>query len=428
MAMHDSWTNAQTAVLGSMLISPQCVPMVMAELREEDFGSAYQTIYRAIRQLWRENQPVDPVTVAHLLGDAYARTLMELIEITPTAAHIRSYIPICRNEARLAQLKTLAIQLADADTYEDARDLVSSAAALIGDHRSDDRVYPMEQLMQLFYARHLSGVQPEYLPWPLPGLGKQLYTERGDFVVLGGYPSAGKTALSLQIADHWAANGYKVGYYSLETGPVKWVDRYVAAKQRISLQDIKHNTIPDHQAEDLAPASMEIIKTPIEVIQASGMTVDDIQATALSRRQEIVVIDYLQLIRSKGYNRTEEVTQISMALHTMSQRYGITVLALSQLGRQDKSRQRRAPGMSDLRESGQIEQDADAILLLYLEDEEAPQGDRILKVAKNKEGIRGRMLLGFDGAHQIFFRRKRDDQDPPEGFVDPWPEQQSMQD
>ena len=129
----------------------------------------------------------------------------------------------------------------------------------------------------------------------------------------------------------------------------------------------------------------------------------DILTTALARRQRIVFIDYLQELRGRGRDRFEQVTNISLDLHTMAQEHGILVVALSQFSRAAASRADAAPTLTDLRESGQIEQDADAVLALYLDpDEDAPADDRKLRVLKNKEGRLGEFSLSFDGQHQLF--------------------------
>ena len=155
----------------------------------------------------------------------------------------------------------------------------------------------------------------------------------------------------------------------------------------------------------------------LEVTDASGMTVNEIRAISLSRHYDIVIIDYLQLISSgsryKG-NRTEEVAGISMDLHTFAQSCDKTVIALSQLTRAVKTDKDTAPKMSSLRESGQLEQDADIIMLLYLINEEVPDGDRRLKVAKNKDGERGYVTLGFDPKKMSFAQLStRTDAPPP---------------
>lgn len=425
------WLSAQVAVLGSMLIEPRCVGEVMSQLRAEDFNPTYRTIFAAVRQLWRDGQAVDPVAVTHALGQGYAQTIVQLMEATPTAANVSGYIAMCRDEARLAALQELGLQLSTANTYDEAQTLAVQAAGLTGDARSGAKHYSVEDLMQAFYRRHLGDERPEYLPWPFEALERQLYIEQGDMVVLGGYPSAGKTMLALQMAALWSRAGKKVGFFTLETSEDKLFDRFVAAEIEIPLWKIKKNLLSEDDVDRLAVASTPLLHQQLEVVPAAGMTVDDIRAKTLARRYDIILVDYLQIIRSSARssaNRTEVVAQHSMGLHTLAQQHGVTVVALSQLTRQDKQT-RRAPDMSDLRESGQIEQDADAILLLYLTDQQDKRGPRTLDVVKNKEGETGTLQLAFDGAHQRFAysapqretkRRPAKPPEPEEDFVDPF--------
>lgn len=426
------WLSAQVAVLGSMLIEPRCVGEVMSQLRAEDFNPTYRTVFAAVRQLWRDGQAVDPVAVTHALGQGYAQTIVQLMEATPTAANVSGYITMCRDEARLAALQELGLQLSTANTYDEAQTLAVQAAGLTGDARSGAKHYSVEDLMQAFYRRHLGDEHPAYLPWPFEALERQLYIEQGDMVVLGGYPSAGKTMLALQMAALWSRTGKKVGFFTLETNENKLFDRFVASEIEIPLWKIKKNLLSEDDVDRLAVASTPLIQQQLEVVPAAGMTVDDIRAKTLARRYDIILVDYLQIIRSSARssaNRTEVVAQHSMGLHTLAQQHGVTVVALSQLTRQDKQT-RRAPDMSDLRESGQIEQDADAILLLYLTDQQDKRGPRTLDVVKNKEGETGTLQLAFDGAHQRFAysappqrestRRPAKTPEPDEDFVDPF--------
>jgi replicative DNA helicase len=167
---------------------------------------------------------------------------------------------------------------------------------------------------------------------------------------------------------------------------------------------IKKGAFSEDEWEKVLEKHNEIPKRQMEIIEAGGMTVSEIRADAIAHRFDFIVVDYLQLIQVNGRGtRSDEVAEISRSLHTMSQRDKITVLALSQLTRPEKVKGGAAiaPTMQHLRESGQIEQDADVVLLLYDADAENPN-QRILKVAKNKEGQKGTILMDFDGATQTF--------------------------
>lgn len=221
-------------------------------------------------------------------------------------------------------------------------------------------------------------------------------------MIVAARPSAGKTALALQMAAIMGQHD-KVGFYSLETSPAKLTNRLVANRCIIDFGRINRREMTEEEWSRVVKWKKEVASTQLELVPASGWGVQDILSTALSRQHRIVFIDYLQQLRGRGRDRFEQVTNISLDLHAMAQTHGILVVALSQLSRASTSRADAAPTLTDLRESGQIEQDADAVLALYIDpDEDAPQDDRKLRVLKNKEGTLGEFSLAFDGSTQTF--------------------------
>lgn len=396
----QSWLDAQNSVLGSLLIAPELVPKVITETEPADFNGACRTVYDAIRKLFNAGIPVDPVSLRDVLGKAYQPFLLELMEITPTAANIDSYIRICREQSRVLAVQTLAVQMAEAETTEELRTLLEKASGMMID-RPSVQTTNMEQALRSFMERHAR--KPEYLTWPIREFDNELYAEPGDFIIFGGRPSTGKSAFALQCAWHWAQR-YKVGFFSLETSAEKLFDRQMASVARIAMGDIKRNTISDSGWRNVAGMNQEIISTRLDLIRAAGMTVADIRAKTVMEGYKLIIIDYLQLIQASGENRTAQVTNISIALHTLAQSLGVTVVALSQLARPGQQGSDR--GMASLRESGQIEQDADVVMILKLEDESKPSGDRILSIEKNKEGTCPAIKLAFDGTYQTFSKSK----------------------
>lgn len=390
------WLKAQYSVLGSALLEPGVVPKVLTETSEEDYSGPCQAVYAALSKLFSAGSPTDVVAVADLLGGKYNSFLAELMSIVPSVANVDYYIATCKDQARVLTLRGLANDLRRIESREQAQQLLDKANALMSQKQRFRAVTMLDALHQ-FSVR---AERPKtYLSWPIQELNARIYTEPGDFIVLGGYPSAGKSALALQCATHWAKSK-RVGFYSLETSSDKLFDRIVSMMIGIPMRDIKCNLLQDEDWARFASASTGICNLQLELIPAAGMSPTDIKATALVRRHEIVIIDYLQLLQSTGSSRYEQVTNISLSLHTMAQDMGITVMALSQLARAGKDG--GSPTMASLRESGQIEQDADLILLLYLEDQEQPGGRRILKIAKNKEGSCPKVKLDFDGERQKF--------------------------
>ena len=392
------WLEAQYSVLGSVLISPELAPKLVHETSERDYTAACLTVYKAIRKLFLEGAAIDPVSVAGVLGTSYRSFLAELMVITPTAANFDRYIAICREQSRVTAVRELARTMTETEDGDKLRTALEEASGLMVE-RPSLRITTMADALQSFMTRHTQ--QTNYLTWPVRELNDRLYAELGDLIIIGGYPSSGKSAWALQCAWHWAQK-YKVGFFSLETSSEKLFDRQMAAVVQLSMDDIKRNTIRQADWDRVCAMMSEITARNLELVPAAGMTPADVRAVTMMRGYQIIFVDYLQLLQGAGESRTAQVTQISIALHTMAQSMGVTVVALSQLARQGQQQKNAPPDMSALRESGQIEQDADVIMMLSLQDKDKPSGPRELRIRKNKEGTCPNILLEFDGKHQTF--------------------------
>lgn len=399
VTVDEKWLDAQYSVLGSVLISPEVTPRVMSGTSEQDYSGACRTVFLAIKKLFLSGAAIDPVSVSGALGPNYRDFLVQLMQITPTAANIDAYITLCREQSRVAAVRELAQKMAVADTSEKLRPLLEKASGLMAD-KPNLKITTMADALASFMQRHTQ--KPDYLTWPVPELNDQIYGELGDFFVIAGSPSTGKSAWALQCAWHWAKQ-YKVGFFSLETSSEKLFDRQMAAAAQINMEVIKRNVLSQAEWDKVCGMNPEITARNLELIPAAGMTPADVRAVTMMRGYQIIFIDYLQLLAASGDNRTAQVTSISIALHTLAQSMGVTVVALSQLARKKEG----APSMSDLRESGQIEQDADMVMILSLEKKDDSSGNRILHVAKNKEGICPKVMLAFDGKHQTFSKANR---------------------
>lgn len=396
----EDWLQAQNSVIGSALIEPSLVPKVIQQTRSTDFSGACNTIYRTMCKLFQDGSPVDVVSIAAALGPEYRGYLVQLMEVTPTAANVDHYISLCREQAKVLSVRNIADQLSKAESSEDARKLLDEANSLMVDKPSL-RITTMADALKSFMDRHTG--EAKYLTWPVSELNSRLYAEAGDFILVGGYPSSGKSAWSLQCAWHWAKD-LKVGFFSLETSPEKLFDRQMSAVAELSMDDIKRNNISQSGWDKVCALVPEITAQNLELIPAAGMTPADIRSVTMMRGYQIIIIDYVQLLSATGINRTEQVTNISLALHRMAQDMRVTIVALSQLKRKgDYS----TPESSDLRESGQLEQDADIIMMLKLENKDQPDGNREMYITKNKEGTCPKILLAFDGKHQTFTKAQR---------------------
>lgn len=401
--------TAQAAVLGAMLIDADCIADVLADTSETMFvSSVYRTVYSCIRQLFQEAQPVDPVTVGAALkeraGQDYGELLVQLMDVTPTSANVGSYVEILKRESIVWRLRSIGAALAETEDLPAAEKLMEKANAAMS-LKSGVEVWDMTQMWENFCQRHAQTAKTEYIRWGYDFIDERVYTARGDYCVIGGYSSAGKTCLALCMAMKMAQQ-YRVGFFSYETDKEKLTDRIMSAKAMVGLSDIKQNKLGEKEWEELAYAASSLSRTGLQIMQCSGFTVADIQSVALSRHYDVVFVDYLQLIEAdgrKGWGRPEEVGSISRGLQRMSHEHGITAVVLSQLTPDDGRKKNEAPTMYDLRESRQIAMDADVIFLLYLEDPADRAGPRILKCDKNKDGQAGwYKVMQFQGRIQSF--------------------------
>ena len=409
--------SSQSAVVGSLLVDPGICGELFAELRADDFiSSEHRSVYEAARELFFEDAAVDPLTILDRMGGGEQTRgfLMELMDVTPTAANWKEYAAIVREQARLWRLRNLGLQLSAAVTLREAQNLVEQAQ-IEGSKIGQRSAVTMAAGVTDFLLRASRPV--EYIDFGIAQLNEKLYASPGDFIVVGGRPSAGKTMLSVQMADKLSET-YRVGYFSLETSPQKLFDRFITQAIPLDFQKVKQHELGESGIMEVSLRKKDLLGHKLEVIPASGYTVDDIRAETLAGRYDVIIIDYLQLVRSDGsgkQNRTEEVGAVSRALHTLAQRHGILVIALAQLNRgtwlrdeQGNPTKEAAPTLTSLRESGQIEQDADIVMLLYL-DTLTGSTDRILKVVKNKEGTLGEVALAFDGKAQRLEERMEAD-------------------
>lgn len=400
----EDYYKAQIAVLGSVILDSDWAPEVMSRTSPRMWNPTYRPIFELLRRKFAAGEVIDPVTVREALGEDSRDLVMGIMEATPTATNCREYIDLLQESWRLTQLKELGARMQEAAAPEEAEALLAEANQVVCRR---ERVKPvtLSDALTAFCDRQQEE-KKSYLTWGFSKLDDRLYVEGGDFVVLGGYPSDGKTALALSMA-YEQSSRHRVGFFSYETRDEKLFDRLITHVARVDFGRVKRRELTQAEQQRLKQESEAFIRRHLELMNASGMTVSDLKAQALARQYEIIYIDYLQLIRPDDPRRSafDQVTQISRDLHTLAQTTGITVVALSQLTRPDRQGDggKTAPTMHSLRQSGQLEQDADCIMLLYRQDPSARSSPRLLKVAKNKEGESGGMLtLQFDGAAQTF--------------------------
>lgn len=396
----QDWLQAQNSVLGAALIDEKAAVRVLSETEETDYSGACRTVFVAMRDLFSQGKPVDPVSVVSNLGTNYRSFVMQLMELSPTAANIDHHIHLCREQAKVLSVQEIAHQLTEAQTPDQVRQLLEQANCCMVS-RQRWKSATMSDALHSFMDNY--NVRPDFLTWPFPGFTDYLRVRPGRFVIVGAEPSVGKTAFSIQCAWHWAKDK-KVGFFSLETDKETLTERLISMLMKIPLSRIQDRNLSDQDWERICSSTDAITSRHLDFVQASGMTTADIRAKILENGYQIIVIDYLQLMRARGGSRYEQVTNISLDLHTIAQSLGVTVVALSQLSR---STDDHTPKNSDLRESGQLEQDADVILMMKLEKQSDPAGPRKIFVTKNKEGELFMSLLAFEGKHQTFSKIQR---------------------
>ena len=417
--------EAETAVIGALLISPEIVKDVLFAVREQDFSiEINRKIFRAARDLYLRAKPVTAVTIRDKVGKESSDYIAQLYEITTTSASWREYAAIMAEQASMRRMQDLAVQIAAANTAQECREL----AAKLRQEQSGGRqitAYTMEDMIQDFAARQTSKEPVRYVRYGLAEVDAGTYTQPGDVVIIGGYPSDGKTALALQMALRMARE-WRVGFFSLETDRRKVTDRVVAALNDISFTAIKRRELTDKDWERFAAKSAEAAALKFTLVEAAGWSVSDITSAAEAFDFDVIFVDYVQLIRPSSTRiiRSEQVAEISRELHAFAQSRKKIVIELAQLTREERVPTKKTtqmpkeegkskplepfqpePRMSDLKESGQLEQDADMIFMIYRPVEGGkynPTTSRFLRIVKNKEGLLLRTLLWFDGDKQTF--------------------------
>ncbi|MCI7125908.1 MAG: hypothetical protein MR935_06915, partial [Agathobaculum sp.] len=291
--------DAEYSVIGCLLVDPSIAGELLYRTRPEDFTvPELRTVYNAAVKLFGAGRPVDAVTIRGVCGAEYNDLLMQCMDVTPTSFGWRTYISAMQEQTRVTRLRTLAAELAEVRTSDKARDLLGQAGEILSEKNRTQVVTMQQALMQFFNEQ---GEKRRFLSWGFDKLDRRLYTDYGDFVIVAGRPSAGKTALALQMAAHMGRQD-KVGFYSLETSTAKLTNRLVASRCIIDFGHINRREMTPEEWERAAKWKKEVLESQLELIPASGWGVQDILATALARQHRVVFVDYLQLIRAAGRN------------------------------------------------------------------------------------------------------------------------------
>ena len=383
-------------LLAALLGFPEYIPEAAGRLTPDDFPEGLGDLYAAMDGTWSAKGEMDVVDVLHRYPDLKetVAACMDALDVAPvkvTRSRVKEWVTALLERRALERFQALAMQAASPSTsYEDLASLYGRMGqALDTDHPGEDFT-PLGDLID-DYIRNLDQ-QPNYIPTGIGPLDRNLHILPGNFILIGGRPSAGKTALSLQIAVEMAKQGRKVCYFSLETSPQILAQRIIANQLYAPLEQVKTKKVPAAELDGLS----KLRKLPLYIRSASGRNVAWIRAQALRMKAQVAVIDYVQIIRpDRSGDRYQAITQISIGLHELAQTTGMVVIGAAQLSR---NAAHTLPSNADLKESGQLEQDADAVLLLGSDE----NGRDVCILSKNKEGRIGEIPIAFEKERQRF--------------------------
>lgn len=388
---------AEMAVIGCLIMVNEAQGQILSEVSEEDFTSQQLAdLYGKLGALWNKLGKLDAVVVSSL-PPAEKELAVACAEAPIAYSNWPVYCKAVRERAMILRAQELGLKLATGDlTMDEASDIANALNAALAGRRGVISEGSAQGIIG-FIKRQCSGA-PNYIKTGFSRMDRYTAFSPGDMVIIGARPSAGKTAFSIQLALNMAKAGKRVVYYSLETSAQKIMDRAITCFYGLDFQTVKEHKVYEGDQGEFVLDPDAFGKLPFEVIEASGRTVQWIRADAVRRKADVCMIDYLGLIRGKGNGRYEIVTQISQDIHAAAQETKMLFVVLSQLNRAGEG---SVPNVSDLRESGQVEQDGDCIMLLHYADRDT--GEYVVRIGKNKDGLVGDLKFNFEGAKQRFW-------------------------
>ena len=425
-------SQAEQAVIGSMLIDPRCIAEVVKKLRADEFYvRANRDVYETILAMFSYGQTVDPVTVIDQMkvrgvyDENVPAYLAEIMRITPTSANAMEYVAIIKDRALLRSISSVADEM-NTMVYEGsgaAEDVLEAAEAklhAVRENRGSGGLKEIRHVMQnVFDAMSEAAASGSRIPGLSTGLPDLddliLGLNKSELVIIAARPGMGKTSIALNIALSVAmTQRKKVAIFSLEMSREQLVTRLLSRAALVPSQNLFTGRLTEQQWRDVSSAANTLSACDILIDDNSTLTVSDMNAQCRTiRGLDLVVIDYLQLMSSAGgrgfsnESRTQAVSDISRMMKVMAKQLGVPVVCLSQLNRAAEARQDKRPLLSDLRESGSIEQDADVVIGLYREgynnrECENPNLAEAI-VLKNRKGQTGTVNLTWVPEYTSFY-------------------------
>ena len=418
--------EAEQSVLGSLLIDPDAIIKIAAFLRADDFyRETHQYVFRAMAELHERRQPTDFVTVVDELdrsgqlevvgGPAY---LSELIALVPTSVHVEHYAHIVERTALMRRLIAAAGEIAALayQDHEEVEEVIDKAESILFEvaHRRQSRdLIPISEIIQQYTDRvDWLAKHPDDSPGVPTGFNGLDHLFGGlqpsDLIILAARPGIGKTSLAVSIAANAALKAKAiVAMFTLEMSGEQLVQRMLSSHTGIDAQRLRLGKIGDSEWNELTHMSHVLSETQIYIDDTPSPSPMEIRTKArrlaAEKSLDLIIIDYLQLMQGgerRSENRVQEISYISRALKGLARELNVPVVALSQLSRAVESRQDKRPVLSDLRESGSIEQDADIVMFIYRDEAYDEDTDRAnladIIVAKHRNGPQGTVTLQFD--------------------------------
>ena len=436
---HD--VEAEQAVIGAMLIDKEAVTAALEKLRDEDFyREDNKLIFEAITSLYQKNEPVDIITVKSELTEAGTiervgglEYLSSLPDKVPTTANVDRYINIVREKALLRRLITSGNEMVSLgyNEAEDVDNILDMAERKIMDLSQNKAVKGYSTLQEVLVSSvskleelFKAGGKISGTPTGFPDLDyKMSGLHDGELIILAARPAMGKSALAINIATNVALKANKgVVIFSLEMPKEQIANRIMSSEALIDSNKIRSGLLEDDDWTKLSDAINEISGIPLYIEDDATLTITDIRTRCRKLHMEkglgLIVIDYLQLISplgKKNASREQEISEISRSLKILSKELGVPVIALSQLSRGVEKRDDTRPLLSDLRESGSIEQDADIVIFLYRDDYYNKDSERknVTEVilAKNRAGSIGTVDLAWLPSYTKFANLAKQDEE-----------------
>ena len=436
--------EAEESVLGGILTDATALDRVVEVLGVDDFyREAHRTIFRAMLGLSERGEPIDLITLSDALrsGDALpavggATYLAGLVDRVPSAARIATYARLVREKAVMRSLIRVSNEIAGRcyDGQEDIETFLDEAERLIFDV-SEQRVRPaftkvgdlimdtIKTVEQLYERKELvTGVPTGFLDLDRLTAGLQ----PADLIIIGARPSMGKTSFALNIAQHVALHRQvTVGVFSLEMSRDQLMLRMLCAEARVDLSKVRTGYLGERDFPHLVLAASRLEEAPIFIDDTPAQNVLEMRAKSRRLKREadvgLIVVDYLQLMRGLAAeeNRTQELSEISRSLKALAKELHVPIVALSQLNRQVELRADKRPVMSDIRESGSIEQDADVIMFIYRDEmykaDSPDEGVAEVLISKQRNGPTGTVRLAFRREYTRFENLVEEEEDGGEG-------------